>query len=187
MSSNSATYFAYGSNLNQDRLEARVGRVNVFGTGILREHEFSYSAGRYGLDYKHPASRFYANIRKLEGSGPVQKARVWGAIYNLTEEQLHTLDQFEGHNQHDLGYERVERYVKLEKNLAAKLGLKGEHIRCWTYIARPAYTWETHEHYPTTDYVYHILKGANEHGIDRRYITKYIIDRSSTPPYANNK
>lgn len=187
MSSNISVYFAYGSNLNQARLEARVGPVNVIGTGMLREHEFSYSAGRYGLDYKHPSSRFYANIRKIEGSAFVQKARVWGALYALNEEQFDKLDTYEGTHQDDLGYKRVERYIKLERNLAKKLGLNGEHMRCATYIARPAYTWETHEHYPTTDYVYHVLKGANEHGIDRRYITKYLIGRSSTPPYVNNK
>ena len=70
-------YFAYGSNLLIDRLEARVGKVEVFGKYNLVDYEL----------YITP--RGYADIRPNKGN------IVEGILYILTPTQHKRLDMFE--------------------------------------------------------------------------------------------
>ncbi len=76
-------YFAYGSNLLQERLERRVGRVSRLGTASIGGYDLKFNCGsKQGISF--------ANITKQEGS------RVSGVIYLLTRRQMRVLDMHEG-------------------------------------------------------------------------------------------
>ena len=77
-------YFAYGSNLDSERLEGRVGRKRV--KWQLAELE------GYSLSFDKPAG---------DGSGYAmisvyQAGNVYGVVYALNEEELRKLDSYEG-------------------------------------------------------------------------------------------
>lgn len=182
-------YFAYGSNLNQDRLEARVGKVQNLGVGPLKKHVFDYSAGNFAgpntEGFKLRKS-FFANVRVPKDWQERQNGRVWGAIYALTQDQLHELDQYEGYGRKQ-GYTRVERYVHISKRFSLGSPMAGQEVRTWVYMARPDYIWPDAKQYPTAEYMWHILKGAAENNFPRKYVNDVIIGASSTPSFVNNK
>lgn len=70
-------YFAYGSNLLEQRLTNRVGKVTVYGTYVLQDYEL----------YITPVG--WADIRPKKGS------KVEGVLYILTPFQFAILDRYE--------------------------------------------------------------------------------------------
>lgn len=74
-------YFAYGSNMFQDRLESRVGRVECLGAHTLKGYELTFDTG---TQYE-----CFANVKPSKDSCE-------GVIYELTYEQLLQLDWYEG-------------------------------------------------------------------------------------------
>lgn len=81
-------YFAYGSNMLQSRLEARVGKVVKIGVAEI-------PGARIAFDYTFNEQSF-ANFLPNEGTS------IKGVIYQLTEQQINRLDICEGA---DLGVE----------------------------------------------------------------------------------
>jgi gamma-glutamylcyclotransferase len=78
-------YFAYGSNMLQQRLEERVGRVRRIGTGFLDGYRMKFNcAAIQGRD-----SMSFANVGRQDGQ------RAFGVIYELTARQLVILDEYE--------------------------------------------------------------------------------------------
>lgn len=75
-------YFSYGSNIKQQRLEERVGKVTYIGNYTLQNYklEFNCESG-YGDTY--------ANIVQSQGD------TVEGCLYELTPIQLAKLDRYE--------------------------------------------------------------------------------------------
>lgn len=70
-------YFAYGSNMNPDRIRERIPQARLVGKAYIK-----------GWTLKE---RLYADIdRKLGG-------RVEGVLYLITESELHCLDAYEGY------------------------------------------------------------------------------------------
>jgi len=103
-----AWYFAYGSNLDMDRLRERIGEWQDDRRATLKGYRLSFD------------SRGKADIFEQRGE------RVWGAVYKVSEAQLKILDRFEG--LHSGVYKRVRvnvecngktepaiTYVKVEK------------------------------------------------------------------------
>ena len=91
-------YFAYGSNLSQQRLQRRVGPVATIGRALLADHRHAFS--KPGLDGT--------------GKGNVAPAVGWfvhGAAYLVSDAQLDVLDVFEG------GYRRAGVSVRIEAAL----------------------------------------------------------------------
>ena len=79
---NKLIYFAYGSNLHPNRLEARIGK----------SHQLSiFKLINYKLNFNKPGSDGSAkcNISKDQSN------YVYGALYSITLEQKALLDQFE--------------------------------------------------------------------------------------------
>lgn len=74
-------YFAYGSNMLQERLEQRVGRVKKIGTGFLQDYQMKFTCAAIDVSF--------ANIGRRIGS------RTFGVIYQLTSKQLRILDEYE--------------------------------------------------------------------------------------------
>ncbi len=124
-------YFAYGSNMDKDRLIRR---------GVqFYSREFARLI-RYKLVFnkKSRSGKFaYANIV------PSAHDYVEGVLYEINDEGLSVLDQYEGYPNH---YYRKKVAVQ---------NSKGETIQAETYIANPAHTMEGL--CPTREYLNHLL------------------------------
>ena len=94
-------YFAYGSNMNQERLESRVGKVERLGVFKLYRYVLVFNAGDANF------GRF-ANLCK---TGLV-KDYTEGVIYKLTTTQVITLDKYEGAPE---AYNRVIEKIRIPK------------------------------------------------------------------------
>lgn len=102
-------YFAYGSNMDRARLEARIGDVLRSGVARLDDHELRF------------------NKRSKDGTGKANVVQrigsfVEGGVYEVSDEQLAVLDKFEK------GYHRVT--IAVSRNKAPEMMV--------TYIADAA-------------------------------------------------
>ena len=79
------TYFAYGSNMNPERIGERIGRVPIGRSASLRDYVLRFSARS-----KDDLRTGYGNIEPQAGS------IVHGVAYDLTEEELGKIDVYEG-------------------------------------------------------------------------------------------
>jgi len=71
-------YFAYGSNLDPEQMQWRC--PDALAIGAARLDDWAWRIGGRG----------YATVSPSIGS------QVWGAFWNLSDEDLHTLDRYEG-------------------------------------------------------------------------------------------
>jgi gamma-glutamylcyclotransferase len=90
-------YFAYGSNMNSQRLEERVGRYFSRYPGTLHGWKLTF-------DKPNAFGRSYANIKRDD------KSVVEGIVYELTPNQIKKMDFFEGAPEH---YERKLMTVEI--------------------------------------------------------------------------
>ena len=77
MQSGNVFYFAYGSNLNPERMRRRLPFARAVGTATIRGWRL--------------AERLYADIERAKGG------RVHGVLFLLTPDELRTLDHYEGY------------------------------------------------------------------------------------------
>lgn len=125
-------YFAYGSNMNKDRMHERVGYVLESMPGIL-------SGWRLVFNKKaRDGTSVYANIV------PDPDGEVQGCVYQVTRDDIDTLDGYEGYPAH---YDRKE--IQLLANT--------EMISAVVYIAAPEMICDDLK--PTRDYLNHLLAG----------------------------
>ncbi len=146
-----AAYFAYGSDMDLVRLEARVGTVAVVGTAVLRGCELRFTVAAPG-----------DALAGLPTLAPHRERSVWGVLYLLTPEQLTRLDQIEGLS---------ERY----RREAFRLRLAtGDRLEAEVYLGT------THEEgrLPSRDYLAAMLVGAREHGLPAAYRAR--LERQAT-------
>ncbi len=78
-------YFAFGSNMDQERLERRVGKVDLAGMAVMPNTGLIFST----VDTAK-RDNGYAAYRHKEGTF------LWGVLYLLTPHQLTALDGYEG-------------------------------------------------------------------------------------------
>ncbi|MEN3184364.1 MAG: gamma-glutamylcyclotransferase family protein [Atribacterota bacterium] len=138
-------YFAYGSNMDSERLEERVGRKGVaWTTGVVFDYElvFNKIAGD---------GSGYANIQPKEGE------ITHGVLYALYEYELWRLDRCEGVPNH---YRRIVLPVKTSGGL----------IEAFCYIAAEGMTREGLR--PHRSYLKLLIRGAEEHHLPQEYIEK---------------
>lgn len=145
-------YFAYGSNIDPERIRKRIGRIPPSQRARL------------------PSYRLAFNKRALNGgvhANIMQEAKqeVWGVVYQCTHEEIDVLDQFEGVAGGHYRRERVS--VKLED---------GEVVDAITYVAGDAFIYA--EGRPSQEYLRHIIQGARQHGLSEEYV-KSIEDLAS--------
>ena len=129
-------YFAYGSNMNSDRMRKR---------GIsFTKKEWAVLKG-WRLKFNKIASRNpkegYANIVE---SG---KEAVEGILYDVSGDDIKKLDRYEGYPNH---YNEITVKVQLKD---------GKEIDAITYIAQPDKMKEGLK--PTREYLNHLLKGCD--------------------------
>lgn len=132
-------YFAYGSNMSPARLQARVGRVELLGTGIL-EH-FALAFRKKGRDGSGKC-----DISSEPGS------RVFGGLFRFPEDGLEVLDRIEGLG---FGYER----------LSVEILVDNERLQAHTYKA----TRIDPDAKPFTWYLRHVEEGAKALGLPEDY------------------
>jgi gamma-glutamylcyclotransferase (GGCT)/AIG2-like uncharacterized protein YtfP len=127
-------YFAYGSNMNPARMQAR---------GLIVEEMMAACLPGYALSFNkrahdHPG-RAYANIRHQAG-GVVE-----GVLYRLADaSEIRKLDAFEG----------TPIYYSRER-----MAVQTAHgpVSAWIYIANPA--WRSEGLAPSSGYLAHLLAG----------------------------
>ncbi len=126
-------YFAYGSNMNPARVEARIGATRRVLPGVLHDYALRFDKASRVAGVAH------ANV------APVPGERVEGALFELVmPDQIRQMDPFEGYP-HD--YERHRLRVATEEG----------SIESWVYIAAPGTTAEALR--PAREYLAHLLAG----------------------------
>ncbi|MGQ4880460.1 gamma-glutamylcyclotransferase family protein [Billgrantia sp. LNSP4103-1] len=136
-------YFAYGSNMNAARVEARIGETRRCLPGVLHDHALRFDKA------SRVASIAHANIAPSAGE------QVEGVLFELVEPaQIERMDPFEGHP-HD--------YERHRLPIATAVGV----IEAWVYIAAPGTTAPSLR--PAREYLDHLLAGepflsADYHG-----------------------
>jgi len=132
-----AFYFAYGSNMSQNRMEARGLMPSSKQVAYLDNYEFIINK----RSYKDPKVG-YANINEKKGSV------VEGILYNVKESDILLLDRFEGAPKH---------YDRKTLNLRLSNGVIVEGV---VYIAN--FGWTSPKQLKTTpEYKNFILEGKD--------------------------
>lgn len=146
-------YFAYASNLDPVQMGSRSPGARVVGLAALHDHRLAFPR------YSHRWGGGSASVEP--GHGGV----VWGALFEVAETDLASLDHHEGfvatgdqHNQ----YDREQITVELVR---ADDGSFPRRVRAWTYVARAANPGP-----PSRRYLDAILRGARHHRLPEDYV-----------------
>jgi len=129
-------YFAYGSNMNPERMRKRDVDFLKREHAILEGWRLAFNK----IASKNPKEGF-ANIVKDE------RCVVEGILYTIQESDIEKIDIYEGYPIH---YERIKVTVKLNK---------GEEVESITYVAKSDKVKEGLK--PSKEYLEHLLKGYN--------------------------
>ncbi len=146
-------YFAYASNLDPGQMRERCPRARTVGLAALHDERLVFPV-------RSPS--WGGGVASVQ---PAHGHTVWGALYDLDEADLATLDGFEGFrapgDQHNL-YDREHVTVDLVR---PDDGSIPRRVRAWIYIARPS-----NPSPPTRRYLDAILRGALHHRLPEDYI-----------------
>ncbi|CAD5214861.1 unnamed protein product [Bursaphelenchus xylophilus] len=136
-------YFAFGSNLLQERLHVQIKGAQFVGVGLLKNYELSF------FDW---GSRWHGAIASIENSN---SSEVWGCVWKVPNSFAEELDLQES------GYHRLQVPVQLVKT--------NETVVCRTY----QYSNPDRKHQnPSPHYKQVIVSGAIEHELPEDYIRK---------------
>jgi gamma-glutamylcyclotransferase len=127
-------YFAYGSNMNEERMNERKIRFHNKSHGIFLNHSLVFNK----ISSKNPNTGF-ANVTLNYNS------IVEGVIYDIIDDDINKLDKFEGYPDH---------YTREERNFVDVDGKK--IVSATIYVATPAKT--RNGLLPTKEYMSHLLK-----------------------------
>lgn len=136
-------YFAYGSNMNPDRVRKRKMAFHSHERGTLEHYRFSFNK----RSVKYPGSAS-ANVN------PGRNHITEGIVYRLEDpEQITVMDLYEG-------------YPVRYNRLALPIRVEGGVVEAWVYIANADYVVEGLR--PNRWYLEHLLS-AREHLSDAYY------------------
>jgi len=148
-------YFAYGSNLDPQQMTRRCPGATVVGVAELKDHRLTFPLT------SHDWGGGVASVSVAHG------ASVWGVVYELTAEDLASLDGYEHYvgpaNQHNL-YDRETVSVQLVR---ADDGSFPRRLHAWIYLARSA-----NPAPPSRRYMEAVLSGARHHRLPAEYVTR---------------
>jgi gamma-glutamylcyclotransferase len=136
-------YFAYGSNLDTTQMQRRCPGSRPLGPAVLRGYDFRFDG--VSQNWSHAAA---ANVV------PSPTSTVWGALYEMSAENLAELDRFEPN------YERSTVDV-----VSKKLG----HVSAVTYLRAPRERGR-----PSPEYLATILRGAKENDLPEEYLSNVV-------------
>lgn len=131
-------YFAYGSNMNPERMRKRIGEWSIRVPARLEGWRLVFNK----IASRNPCEG-YANIV------PAENSRVEGCLYLLPETSLQKLDRCEG---------VVDGHYERRKVMVQRVDT-GELIEAITYVACAG--WIKDDLKPTRDYLRHLLAGAD--------------------------
>ncbi len=141
-------YFAYGSNMYQEQMKERCPNSQFIKRAYLEGYKFIYDG------YSSKWRGAVANIVEEEGN------IVWGALYEITEEDLKKLDKYEGFPQ---VYQRCKILVKDDL---------GREYKAWVYLRDPQ-----EKNKPSEEYRNRLYEGAKQCDLPYEYVKKYILQR----------
>lgn len=156
-----ALYFAYGSNLNINRMLKRCPTAQPIGVGTLEGYILVFQNNNKG--------KIVANLMKENAS------EVPGVVYHMSDNDLQKLDRYEGH---PYVYRRTTVPIDTEGN---------PELFCTTYIMDQTYTsfdylsiqgikirdFHKKQRYfgkPKNDYLNHIIYGYNYYDLNSDYL-----------------
>ena len=138
-------YFAYGSNLDQKQIKDRCPCFKL--VGIAKKTGFQ-------LIFPRCSKKQKGGVASIEESkGDV----VWGALYELTLEDVRQLDKKEGVNRKY--YRKICDFGVVQPD--------GTPVQAYTYIANKRGRFKPHK-----DYLERIIKGARDLKLPEEYIDK---------------
>ena len=148
-------YFAYGSNLFLEQMQKRIGGgPKMIGAACLENHRLGFTI--LSKTWKGGV----ADIVPEAGS------KVWGAIYELTEQQLEKIDHYEGYKKDR--DPKKNFYNRLQVEVVDKRGVKQA---CLTYQAEVGDEKKRKclYHRPSEQYCEVIRKGGGDHGLPQEF------------------
>jgi len=148
-------YFSYGSNLSSRRLLSRAPGARFVTVALLKGYHLRF----------HKAGRDGSAKCDIEVSDD-PFAKVWGAVYSITRQDILGLDKVEG---------RGDGYEQREINLCAPTG---GAICAFTYIATRIDSALLPYHW----YKEHVVRGATEFSLPDRYINQIAATPSLPDP-----
>ncbi len=147
-------YFAYGSNMCRQRLEARIGACGVAVSAYLDGYRLCFQK------------------RGKDGSGKCDfslsaelTSRLYGVVYELELAQINQLDAFEG-----AGYRRVE--LQLNTIEGPLLACAYQGVDEWLEPGLKPYAW----------YKALVLQGAREHDLPDTQVEQILKAESMADP-----
>lgn len=156
---NKLYYFAYGSNLLMEQMSNRCPSSLPHTRGILRDYKLVYKA--------NPRGRGVADVIKSKGD------KVYGAIYEVTPEDLKKLDRYEG---------RPTVYDRKTVKVETRFGM----IDCIVYIMSPKFEYKL----PSVEYFKKIFYGYGDWSLPQKFLTSsykaFKKEVELLPPAKNN-
>lgn len=139
-------YFAYGSNMCEEQMTTRCPSAVFVGSAALPGYRRAFPL------YSSRWSGFVA------GLVPEPGGCVEGVLYEMSQKDLDTLDHYEGVEEGR--YRRARVTVLLHNRSRATV---------WTYLSRAD---ADEEGLPSQEYIDKLIKGAKEHNLPRRTVSK---------------
>lgn len=140
-------YFAYGSNMLQERLEARIGTFSIYGIGFA--HGFGLAFQKKGKDGSGKATLV------ADQSGATPSTATPGVLFEVTDVQMEKLHEFEGR-----GYDCLDAFPLVDTS--------GRTVEARTYIAAPHAL--DLECLPFTWYRALVIAGALQHALPEDHV-----------------
>lgn len=137
----SATYFAYGSNLDEDQMRDRCGDTVIVAAGFLRD---------FRLAFTRRSSGWCGGVADVV---PSPGSQVWGIIYTIPDEGLCALDRHEGYPRH------YQRFL-------ASIETSTDTIDAWTYFVVDKEEFVA----PRRQYLDILRAAARQHGFPEAYM-----------------
>lgn len=138
-------YFAFGSNMNLPQMKKRCPGSKLVSTATLEEFRFVYDG---------ESARWGGAVGNVV---PSKDHNVTGALFEVNDSDLASLDQYEGF---PVRYKRKEMPVTKES---------GERIMAILY-----YREGEEEGLPSEAYRKAVMEGARQCGVPESYISKYL-------------
>jgi gamma-glutamylcyclotransferase len=139
-------YFAYGSNLDQAQLQRRCPEAFLVSVGSLPDYRLAFTIHSTG--WNAGAADVVASVGD----------RVWGLVFQLTEDDLYALDRCEGYPEH---------YTRFLASIETTAGI----VDAWTYTALRKQEFVR----PSRRYMDLIREAALRHGFPEGYVR--MLDR----------
>lgn len=145
------TYYAYGSNINARQIKERCPSAHFKFSAILHGYRFTFpiKSERW--------SGGVAGIIEQKGE------KVLGVVYEISDNDLLKLDEFESH------YYRKKISVMLEG---------GSILDTWTYFPNLV---DDKFYPPTKEYLHVLIEGAKEHNFDEWFIKSLEEQEQNLP------